>query len=86
MARYRGQKALASMTLKFDLGRAFQFVWNEEGLLVGSICRRTQVFQMKLCASRAFWLVAYTCKGHRMLFDAQNIVIYGLGTQPIFDQ
>lgn len=27
---------------------------------------------MKLCASRAFWLVAYPSKGHEMLFDAHT--------------
>ncbi|RMV44494.1 hypothetical protein ALP10_200114 [Pseudomonas syringae pv. helianthi] len=26
---------------------------------------------MKLCASRAFWLVAYPSQGHEMLFDAR---------------
>ena len=27
---------------------------------------------MKLCASRAFWLVAYPSQGHEMLFDAHT--------------
>ena len=60
------------MPLKFDLGEAFQFDWSEEGLVVGGIYRRMQVSHMKLCASRAFWLVAYPIQGHEMLFDAHS--------------
>lgn len=41
------------------LGEAFQFDWSEEGLVIGSIYRQLQVSHMKLCASRAFSLVAY---------------------------
>ena len=58
--------------LTFELGEAFQFDWSEEGLVVGGIYRRMQVSHMKLCASRAFWLVAYPGQGHEMLFDAHR--------------
>lgn len=34
---------------------------------------------MKLCASRAFWLVAYPSQGHDMLFDAHNRCFAALG-------
>jgi transposase len=34
---------------------------------------------MKLCASRAFWLVAYTSQGHEMLFDAHTHSFAALG-------
>jgi transposase len=47
----------AFVPLAFELGEAFQFDWSEEGLVVGGIYRRLQVAHMKLCASRAFWLV-----------------------------
>ena len=60
----------AFVPLAFALGEAFQFDWSEEGLMVGGICRRMQVPHLKLCASRAFWLVAYPSQGHEMLFDA----------------
>jgi hypothetical protein len=50
---------LAFVPLQFELGEAFQFDWSEEGLVVGGIYRKLQVSHMKLCASRAFWLVAY---------------------------
>jgi hypothetical protein len=31
-----------------------------------------QVSHLKLCASRAFWMVAYPSQGHEMLFDAHT--------------
>jgi len=65
--------------LKFELGEAFQFDWSEEGLVVGGIYRRMQVSHMKLCASRAFWLVAYPSQGHEMLFDAHTQSFAALG-------
>jgi hypothetical protein len=41
-------------------------------LVVGGIYYKVQVAHMKLCASRAFWLVAYPSQGHEMLFDAHT--------------
>ena len=67
-----GKDIKAFAPLKFDLGEAFQFDWSEEGMVVGGIYRRMQVSQMKLCASRAFWLVAYPSQGHEMLFCGPN--------------
>jgi hypothetical protein len=65
--------------LDFELGEAFQFDWSEEGLVVGGIYYRVQVAHMKLCASRAFWLVAYPSQGHEMLFDAHTRSFAALG-------
>jgi len=48
----------AYVPLRFDWGEAFQFDWSEEGLVIGGIWRKIQLAHMKLCASRAFWLVA----------------------------
>ncbi len=67
-----GKDARAFVPLKFEMGEAFQFDWSEEGLVVGAIYHRMQVSHMKLCASRAFWLVAYPSQGHEMLFDAHS--------------
>ncbi len=67
------------MPLSFELGEAFQFDWSEEGLLVGGIYYRLQVAHMNLCASRAFWLVAYPSQGHEMLFDAHTRCVAALG-------
>ena len=69
----------AYVPLAFELGEAFQFDWSEEGLVVGGIYRRLQVAHMKLCASRAFWLVAYPSQGHEMLFDAHTRSFAALG-------
>jgi len=72
----------AFVPLSFELGEAFQFDWSEEGLVVGGIYYRLQVAHMKLCASRAFWLVAYPSQGHEMLFDAHTRSFAALGGVP----
>jgi transposase len=65
--------------MSFDLGEAFQLDWSEEGLLVGGVFHHMQVAHLKLCASRAFWLVAYPSQGHEMLFDAHTRSFHALG-------
>jgi transcriptional regulator with XRE-family HTH domain len=45
--------------LHFAWGEAFQFDWSEEGLVIGGVWRKVQLAHMKLCASRAFWLVGW---------------------------
>jgi len=72
----------AFVPLAFELGEAFQFDWSEEGLVIGGIYRRLQIAHMKLCASRAFWLVAYPSQGHEMLFDAHTRSFAALGEVP----
>ena len=64
--------AKAFVPLSFALGEAFQFDWSDEGLMVGGVFYKVQVAHLKLCASRAFWLVAYPSQGHEMLFDAHT--------------
>jgi hypothetical protein len=65
--------------LSFELGEAFQFDWSEEGLLIGGVYHHMQVSHLKLCASRAFWVVAYPSQGHEMLFDAHTRSFAALG-------
>jgi len=77
-----GVVARAFVPLSFELGEAFQFDWSEEGLVVGGIYYRLQVAHMKLCASRAFWLVAYPSQGHEKLFDAHTRSFTALGGVP----
>ncbi len=81
MAPGRGPGAAvnAFVPLAFELGEAYQFDWSEEGLVIGGIYYRKQVSHMKLCASRAFWLVAYPSQGHEMLFDAHARSFAALG-------
>ena len=78
----------AFVPLKFEPGEAFQFDWSEEGLVIGGIYRRMQVAHMKLCASRAFILIAYPSQGHEMLFDAHTrafTVLGGIARRGIYD-
>jgi len=78
----------AFVPLAFELGEAFQFEWSEEGLVVGGIYYRMQVSHPKLCASRAFWLVAYPSQGHEMLFDAHTrsfAAMGGIARRGIYD-
>jgi transposase len=81
---WRGREgpAKAFVPLAFELGEAFQFDWSEEGLVIGGIYYRMQVSHLKLCASRAFWLVAYPSQGHEMLFDAHTRSFAALGGIP----
>ena len=74
-----GKTPRAFVPLVFEQGGAFQFDWSEEGLVIGGIYRRLQVSHMKLCASRAFWLVAYPSQGHEMLFGAHTRYFAALG-------
>ena len=69
----------AFVPLTFELGEAFQFDWSDESLVIGGLYRKLQVSHMKLCASRAFWLVAYPSQGHEMLFDAHTRSFAALG-------
>ncbi len=69
----------AFVPLSFELGEAFQFDWSEEGIVVGGVYHQAQVAHLKLCASRAFWLVAYPSQGHEMLFDAHTRSFAALG-------
>lgn len=78
----QGKSLRAFVPLSFELDEAFQFDWSEEGLLIGGIYRRMQVAHLKLCASRAFWLVAYPSQGHEMLFDAHTRAFAALGGVP----
>jgi transposase len=72
----------AFVPLRFELREAFQFDWSEERLVIGGIWRKLQVAHLKLCASRAFVLVAYPTQGHEMLFDAHTRSLQALGGVP----
>ena len=69
----------AFVPLSFELGEACRFDWSDEGLVVGGIFYKVQVSHLKLCAGRAFWLVAYPSQGHEMLFDAHTRSFQALG-------
>lgn len=77
-----GKAPKAFVPLSFEPGDAFQFDWSDEGMVVGGIYYKLQVAHLKLCASRAFWLVAYPSQGHEMLFDAHTRSFAALGGIP----
>lgn len=71
---WRGREGRAShafVSLSFELGEAFHFDCSLGGLVIGGIQWSEQVSHMKLCASRAFWLLSYPSQGHEMMSDAQ---------------
>jgi len=72
----------AFVPLRFDLGEAFQFDWSEERLVIGGVWRKLLVAHLKLCASRAFVLIAYPSQSHEMLFDAHTRSFQALGGIP----
>jgi transposase len=72
----------AFVPLVFEWGEAFQFDWSTEYLVVGGIGRHLQVAHTKLCASRAFLLVAYPAQGQEMLFDAHTRAFRVFGGVP----
>lgn len=73
---------VAHVPLTFELGEAFQFDWSSEYALLGGVRRRLEVAHLKLCASRAFWMVAYPGQSHEMLFDAHARAFAALGGVP----
>ena len=72
----------AFVPLKFELGEAFQFDWSEESLVIGGLWRKLLVAHIKLCASKAFLLVAYPTQSHEMLFDAHTRAFRAVGGIP----
>ena len=83
----QSMKTTAYVPLAFELGEAYQFDWSSEGLVIGGVWRKVQLAHMKLCASRAFWLVAYPSQGHEMLFDAhaRSFGELGIARRGIYD-
>ena len=75
----RAWRASTGKDAKAFVPLRFQFDWSEEGLVVGGIYHGMQVSHLKLCASRAFWMVAYPSQGHEMLFDAHTRSFAALG-------
>ena len=72
----------AFVPLHFAFGEAFQFDWSEETLVIGGFVRKLQAAHVKLCASRAFLLVAYPTQSHEMLFDAHTRAFGAFGGIP----
>jgi len=80
--RSENPKRSAYVPLTFALGEAFQFDWSCEYAFIGGLRRRLEVAHIKLCASRAFWVVAYPSQSHEMLFDAHARAFAAFGGIP----
>jgi transposase len=72
----------AYVPLVFAPGEAFQFDWSCEYAIIEGSRRRLEVAHVKLCASRAFWLVAYYAQSHEMLFEAHARAFEAFGGVP----
>ena len=72
----------AYVPLVFAPGEAFQFDWSCEYAVIEGARRRLEVEHVKLCASRAFWLVAYFAQSHEMLFEAHARAFEAFGGVP----
>ena len=72
----------AFIPLKFKHGEAFQFDWSTEYTFIGGLRIRVELAHTQLCASRAFWLVAYPGQGYEMLFDAHARAFAAFGGVP----
>nr|AAA25865.1 ORF1 [Pseudomonas savastanoi] len=82
LACEQGKSVRRFCTDDFASVRPFSLTGAVRRLLYGGLFRRIQVSHMKLCASRAFWLVAYPSQGHEMLFDAHTRSFGALGGVP----
>ena len=77
-----GPRRQAYVPLRFAPGEAFQFDWSCEYAEIDGQRRRLELAHLKLCASRAFWLVAYPHQSHEMLFDAHTRAFTAFGGVP----
>jgi transposase len=75
----------AFVPLKFQLGEAFQFDWNEESLVIDGVLRKVIAANTKLCANRAFFISAYPCQSHEILFDAHTRALGRIPKRGIYD-
>ncbi|MDD4886567.1 MAG: hypothetical protein PHO64_06565 [Thiomonas sp.] len=64
MSEGQGSAGNALVPLAFELGEAFRFDWNEEGVVIGGIDYRVQVSHMNRC-SHARWGVWRQYKNHQ---------------------
>lgn len=55
--------------LWFELGEALQFDWTDDAMVIDGVLDSSQIAHLKLCTSRAFWLVAYPSQARKMLID-----------------
>jgi transposase len=77
--RRRRSVATAFIPLSFSPGEAYQFDFSHEHVELGGIEQVVKVAHMRLCHSRAFFLVAYPRESQEMVFDAHARAFAFLG-------
>src|SRR6185437_15142067 len=74
--------ATAFIPQSFALGEAYQFDWSHEHVELGGVDQVVKVAHVRLCHSRAFFLVAYPRESQEMVFDAHARAFAFLGGVP----
>ena len=80
--RARRPVATAFIPQSFEPGEAYQFDWSHEHVVLGGIEQVVKVGHLRLCHSRAFFLVAYPRESQEMVFDAHARAFAFLGGVP----
>jgi transposase len=80
--RRRHPIATAFIPQSFAAGEAYQFDWSHEHVEVGGVDQVVKVAHVRLCHSRAFFLVAYPRESQEMVFDAHARAFAFLGGVP----
>jgi transposase len=78
----RRPAAGAFIPQSFDPGEAYQFDWSHEHVVIGGEEQVVKVAHLRLCYSRAFFLVAYPRESQEMVFDAHARAFAFLGGVP----
>jgi transposase len=80
--RARRPVATAFIPQSFAPGEAYQFDWSHEHVVLGDVEQVVKVAHLRLCHSRAFFLVAYPRESQEMVFDAHARAFAFLGGVP----
>ena len=80
--RQRHPIATAFIPQTFASGEAYQFDFSHEQVEIGGVDQAVKVAHMRLCYSRAFFLVAYPRESQEMVFDAHGKAFEFFGGVP----
>jgi transposase len=80
--RRRHPSATAFIPQSFASGEAYQFDFSHEHVEIGGVDQVVKVAHVRLCYSRAFFLVAYPRESQEMVFDAHGKAFEFLGGVP----
>ena len=80
--RRRHPIATAFIPQSFAAGEAYQFDFSHEHVELGGVAQVVKVAHVRLCHSRAFFLVAYPRESQEMVFDAHARAFEFLGEVP----